>query len=318
MSEQSFVGIDVSKEKFDVHVRPSDHSRSFRYDEEGLEQLVAVLQVVQPRIETIVLEATGGYERRLVAVLLAAQLPVVVINPQRVRHFAKATGQLAKTDSIDACILSLFGLTLRPQPRDLPDQSLEDLRDLLARRRQIVTMITAEKNRLSMAIRKSIRREIQDHIHWLTKRLKSTDDELNRNIQSSPTWKTKDNLLQGVPGVGPVSSSSLLIQLPELGTLNRHQIAALVGVAPINQDSGRFKGHRITQGGRASVRSVLYMSTLVATQHNPAIRDFYRRLIQSGKPKMLALVASMRKLLTILNTMLKHNRPWDASYAKIS
>jgi transposase len=318
VSEQSFVGIDVSKEKFDLHVRPSDHSRTFRYDEEGLQQLVAVLQIVQPRIEAIVLEATGGYERRLVAVLLAAQLPVVVVNPQRVRHFAKATGQLAKTDSIDASILSLFGLTLRPQPRDLPDQSVEDLRDLLARRRQIVNMITAERNRLSTAIRKSIRREIQDHIHWLTKRLKSTDDELNRNIQSSPSWKAKDQLLQGTPGVGPVSSSSLLIKLPELGTLNRHQIAALVGVAPFNQDSGRFKGHRLTQGGRASVRCALYMCTLVATKHNPVIRDFYRRLIQSGKPKMLALVASMRKLLTILNAMLKHNRPWDDSYAKIS
>jgi len=317
MSE-SFVGIDVSKEKFDVHVRPSDHSRTFRYDEEGLEQLVAVLQIVQPRIETIVLEATGGYERRLVAVLLAAQLPVVVINPQRVRHFAKATGQLAKTDSIDASILSLFGQTLRPQPREVPDKSLEDVRDLLARRRQIVSMITAEKNRLSTAVRKSIRREIQDHIHWLIKRLKSTDDELHRHIQSSATWKAKDDLLQGVPGVGPVSSSSLLIQLPELGTLNRRQIAALVGVAPINQDSGRFKGHRITQGGRTSTRSALYMCTLVATQHNAVIRHFYRRLVQSGKPKMLALIASMRKLLTILNSMLKHNRTWDDSYAKIS
>jgi len=318
MSDQSFVGIDVSKDKLDVHVRPSDHSRSFVYNEEGLEQLISALQIVQPRIETIIVEATGGYERRLVAVLVAEQLPVVVVNPQRVRYFAKATGQLAKTDAIDAAVLSMFGLTLRPQARELPDQSLEDLRDLLARRRQIVAMITAEKNRLTTAVRKSIRREIQDHIHWLTKRLKSTDDELNRNIQASSVWKAKDDLLQGVPGIGPVSATSLLIQLPELGTLNRHQIAALVGIAPINQDSGRFKGHRITQGGRASVRSVLYMCTLVATKHNPAIRDFYRRLVQSGKPKMLALVASMRKLLTILNTMLKHNRAWDASYAKTS
>jgi transposase len=314
----SFVGIDVSKDKFDVHIRPSDQSQSFVYDEAGLERLISLLKSVSAPIESIVLEATGGYERRIVAVLIHAEFPVTVVNPQRVRHFAKAIGQAAKTDPIDAALLSLFGETVRPPQRVLPDEFLEELRDLLARRRQILDMIVSEKNRLAMAVRRPIRRQIIEHIQWLEKRLASVDDDLNRSIQSSPTWKAKDDLLQSVPSIGPTTASSLLIQLPELGSLNRHQIAALVGVAPINQDSGRFKGRRTTQGGRASVRCALYMATLVATRHNPVIRAFYQRLVLAGKPKMVALIASMRKLLTILNTMLKHHRSWDASYAKIS
>jgi transposase len=308
-----FVGIDVSKDKLDSHIRPLDQSDTFSYNEVGLNKLVALLQQVQPQV--IVLEATGGYERPLVALLLTNNLPVAVVNPERVRHFAKATGQLAKTDGIDAAILSRFAELFRPPTRPLPDAFSEELRDLLARRRQILEMIVAEKNRLELA-RKPIRGQILQHIKWLEKRLSSTDRDLNQRIQSSPTWKAKDDLLQSVPSIGPVGSSSLLIQLPELGTLNRHQIAALVGVAPMNQDSGRFKGHRITQGGRASVRSALYMCTLVATRHNPIIKDFYQRLVLAGKPKMVALIASMRKLLTILNSMVKYNRPWDSSYAK--
>jgi transposase len=314
----SFVGIDVSKHELEVHVRPSSQSYRFAYDEAGLKNLVRLLKQIQPPIETILLEATGGFERRLVAVLLSQNLPIVVVNPQRVRHFAKATGQLAKTDRIDAEVLSNFAQALRPQPRTLADEFLEELRDLLARRLQVVEMLVAEKNRLTTATHRTIRRQILDHIRWLEKRLDSIDDDLHRRIQSSPTWKAKDELLQSVPSVGPATASSLLIQLPEWGSLNRQQIATLVGVAPINQDSGRFKGHRVTQGGRARVRSALYMSTLVATRHNPIIRTFYQRLVLSGKPKMVALVASMRKLLTILNTMLKHNRPWDPSYAKNS
>jgi len=317
-SEMSFVGIDVSKDKFDIHIRPSDQSHSFVYDESGLQNLIVVLRSVEPKIECIVLEATGGFERRLVAVLLSQQLPVVVVNPHRVRHFAKATGQIAKTDSIDATVLSFFVQTLRPQCRPLPNESLEELRDLLARRRQVMDMIVSEKNRLASTSRPAIRRQILQHIQWLQKRVASIDEDLNRGIQSSPTWKAKDELLQSVPSIGQVSASMLLIQLPELGELNRHQIAALVGVAPINKDSGRFKGKRVTQGGRASVRCALYMCTLVATRRNPVIREFYQRLLKAGKPKMVALIASMRKLLTILNTMLKHNRPWDAAYAKIS
>ena len=310
-----FVGIDVSKDKLDVHIRPIDQSETISYTEGGLSQLVAWMKQVQPQV--IVIEATGGYERRLVAILLTNELPVAVINPERVRHFAKATGQLAKTDGLDAAVLSLFAQTLQPQPRPLSDAFSEELRDLLARRRQILNMIVAEKNRLETA-RKPIRGQILQHIKWLEKRLLEVDKDLNQRIQSSPTWKAKDELLRSVPSIGPVGSSSLLIQLPELGTLDRHQIAALVGVAPINQDSGRFKGHRITQGGRASVRSALYMCTLVAIRHNSLIRDFYQRLVLAGKPKMVALIASMRKLLTILNSMIKHNRSWDPSYAKNS
>ena len=310
-----FVGIDVSKDKFDVHIRPIDQTQTFPYDETGLADVIEALKQVQPQV--IVIEATGGYERRLVAALLTNQLPVAVINPQRVRHFAKATGQLAKSDSIDAAVLSLFAQMLQPQPRPLPDDFTEELRDLLARRRQIIDMIVAEKNRLETA-RQPIRGQIVQHIKWLEKRLLSIDKDLNQRIQSSPTWKAKDDLLQSVPSIGPVGSSSLLIQVPELGDLHRRQIAALVGVAPMNQDSGRFHGRRSVQGGRASVRSTLYMCTLVAIRHNPVIKAFYQRLVQSGKLKMVALIASMRKLLTILNSMLKHNRPWDPSYAKNS
>lgn len=313
--DASFVGIDVSKDKLDVHVRPSGQSQSFDYDESGLKSLVRTLQEV-PLIESIVLEATGGFERRVVAVLLSHQLPVVVVNPHRVRHFAKAEGQLAKSDPIDAAVLSSFVEKMRPPVRPIADEFLQELRDLLARRRQVVDMISAEKNRLALAPRKSIHRQINDHIQWLQKRLASIDDDLHSGIQSSPTWKQKDQLLQSVPSIGPTTSSSLLIQLPELGVLNRHQIAALVGLAPYPQDSGRSKGHRVILGGRAAVRCALYMPTLVAIRHNPLIRIFYQRLIQSGKPKMVALVAAMRKLLTILNSMLKNNRSWDLSYEK--
>lgn len=311
-----FVGIDVSKDKLDVHIRPQDQRVNFDYDEAGLKSLIRALKGLS--VETIVLEATGGFERRVVAVLLSQKMPVVVVNPQRVRHFAKATGQIAKTDALDAAVLSHFAETLRPQPRAVADEFLEELRDLLVRRLQVIEMIVSEKNRLLSATRRPIRRQILEHIQWLEKRLASIDDDLHRGIQSSSTWKAKDELLQSVPSVGPATATSLLIRLPELGSLNRQQIAALVGLAPINQDSGRFKGHRITQGGRAAVRSALYMCTLVATRHNPIIRAFYQRLVRAGKPKMVALVASMRKLLTILNTMIKHNRPWDPSYEKTS
>ena len=315
-SSLSFVGIDVSKNTFDIHIRPSGQSQSFGYDEGGLRELISVLQSIEPQIETIVLEATGGYERRLVAALMSHQFPVVVVNPGQIRHFAKAIAQIAKTDSIDAGVLSQFGQTLRPQCRTLPDEFLQELREILTRRRQMMDMIASEKNRLTTAAHPKIRKEILAHLQWLKKRVDSFDEDLQQKIQSSPAWKVKDQFLQTVPGIGPVSSFSLLIQLPELGLLNRHQIAALAGIAPINRDSGRFRGRRTTQGGRASVRSALYMCTLVATRHNSIIRTFYQRLLAAGKPKMVALIACMRKLLTILNSMFKHNSPWRASYAE--
>lgn len=315
-SSTLFVGIDVSKDTFDIHIRPDRRHQSFVYNEDGLDQFLEILLPLQSQIETIVLEATGGLERRLAAFLLSHQFPVVILNPGQVRHFAKATGQLAKTDSIDAGVLSHFAQTLRPRFRTLPDEFLQELRDLLARRRQMMDMIVSEKNRLTTASPR-IRRQILQHIQWLTKRIASIDDDLNRSIHSNPVWKANEELLRSVPGIGSVSSSSLLIHLPELGSLNRHQIAALAGIAPLNRDSGTFRGRRTTQGGRASVRGALYMCTLVATRYNGTIRVFYQRLVQAGKPKMVALVACMRKLLTILNSMVKHNRPWNDSYANI-
>jgi transposase len=311
----SFIGIDVSKEHFDVHVRPSNESRHFLYQDSHLSELVDWLGQLQP--DLIVLEATGGYEQRLVAILLSRQLPVSVINPQRVRHFAKATGQLAKTDAIDAAVLSQFAEALRPKPLPLPDDSIEELRALLDRRRQVVEMIVAEKNRLALA-RKGVRGDILKHISWLEKRLVDLDNDLNQRIQSSPIWKAKDELLQSVPSIGRIGSFYILTHLPELGLLDRRQIAALVGVAPIACDSGRFRGKRSIHGGRTQVRNVLYMCTLVATRFNPTIRDFYKKLLAAGKPKMVALVACMRKLLTILNAMLKQNRSWSVSDAKIA
>jgi transposase len=308
-----FVGIDVSKEHLDIHVRPSNEKRRFRYQDPQLIELVQWLMELRP--ESIVMEASGGYEQRLVAVLLSQQLPVSVINPQRARHFAKATGQLAKTDAIDAAILAEFGEALRPKTESLPDELTEELCALLDRRRQLVDMIVAEKNRLALA-RKGVRGDILKHISWMEKRLSDLDEDLNQRIQSSPTWRAKDQVLQSVPGVGRVGSFYILTHLPELGLFDRRQIAALVGVAPMASDSGRFRGKRFIQGGRSQVRSALYMCTLVATRFNPVIRDFYKKLLAAGKPKMLALVACMRKLLTILNSMLKNNRSWSIADAK--
>jgi len=308
-----FVGIDVSKDHLDVHVRPDDRRRQFSYDNDGLSALVEMLNQIQPTL--IVMEATGGYEQRVVAVLATQQLPVAVVNAKRARDFAKATGQLAKTDRLDAAVLSDFAEKLRPAVTTLPDESREELRALLVRRRQLVDMITAEKNRQTMAP-KRIRRHIQTHIDWLQKRLADMDDDLADTIKSSPLWKAKDDILQSAPGIGPTTSRTMLAALPELGSLNRRSIAALVGVAPMNRDSGKFRGYRAIQGGRHWVRTTLFMSTLVATKHNPVIAALYRRLLAAGKPKMVALTACMRKLLTILNAMVKTNTFWNSDHAK--
>jgi transposase len=308
-----FVGIDVSKDFLDVHVRPDDRQQRFAYDNDGLADLVEKLSQSPPQL--IVMEATGGFEQRVVAVFAAQQLPVAVVNARRVRDFARATGQVAKTDRLDAAVLSDFAQKLQPPVRALPDESREELRGLLVRRRQMVDMITAEKNRQTTAS-KRIRRQIQTHIDWLQKRLIEIDDDLNSSIKSSPIWKAKDDILQSVPGIGPTTSTTMLASLPELGTLNRRAIAALVGVAPMNRDSGQWRGRRAIQGGRTSVRTTLFMCTLVATKHNPVIRSQYQRLLAAGKPKMVAVTACMRKLLTILNAMIKTNSRWSASYAQ--
>ena len=264
--------------------------------------------------QLVVVEATGGLETAVAAELAAEGLPVVVANPRKVRAFARATGQLAKTDALDARVLAHYGETLRPQPRALPDAATRELRALVVRRRQLVEMITAEGNRRRRATRR-VRPRVEEHIKWLKENLAELDRDLEDTIRSSPVWKDQDRLLRSVPGVGPVLSLTLLSGLPELGALNRGEVAALVGVAPFNQDSGSFRGKRRVWGGRGQVRAALYMAALVATRCNPALKEFYQRLCQAGKPKKVALTACMRKLLTILNAMVRDHRPWNPTEA---
>ena len=303
-----FVGIDVSKATLAIALMPTGEWWEVGNDTAGIKQLVAQLHDHKPSL--IVLEATGGYERPVAAALATEGLPLVVANPRQVRDFAKATGQLAKTDRIDAAVLARFAERIQPTPRPLPDSALQSLDALLTRRRQLLDMLTAEKNRLETAPA-AVRRDIQQHVRWLERKLANIDSDLNKAIEDSPIWRAKDNLLQSAPGVGPVLSRTLLAEVPELGNLNRKEIAALIGVAPIARDSGTLRGKRCVWGGRAPVRAVLYMATLVATRHNPTIRRFYTRLQANGKPKKVALTASMRKLLTILNAMARTNTHWQ-------
>jgi transposase len=257
----------------------------------------------------VVLEATGGIELPLVGALAAAGLPVVVVNPRQVREFARATGRLAKTDAIDAQVLARFAEAVQPALRPLPDAATQQLSSLVTRRRQVIEMLTAEKNRLRTTA-PAVRDHVKEHILWLERSLSDLDRELEQAIHSSDIWRAQDDLLQSAPGVGQVLSTTLLAELPELGTLNRKEIAALVGVAPLNRDSGTLRGRRTVWGGRSQVRAVLYMAALVATRFNPVIRAFYQRLQAAGKPKKVALTACMRKLLTILNAMMRHQIPW--------
>lgn len=308
MNAGVFVGIDVSKDHLDVAVGPEAWREA--HDEAGMGHLVDRLRSLGPSL--IVLEATGGMELPLVGALLAAGLPVAVMNPRRIRDFARATGKLAKTDALDASILARFAEVMRPTPRPLPDAETQRLGAVLTRRRQLLEMLVAEKNRLGSAPH-YMRGDIQKHIDWLQQALDGSNGEVRDLIRSSSLWRDKDRVLRSTPGVGPVVSTTLLAELPELGTLNRREIAALVGVAPFNRDTGRLRGKRVICGGRAPVRASLYMAALVASRHNPAIRDFYDRLIAAGKSKKLALTACMRKLLTILNAMVKHGTHWDVT-----
>ena len=269
------------------------------------------MQLAELAPTLVVLEATGGLETFLVGELAGAQLPVVVVNPRQVRDFAKAVGKLAKTDALDAQVLAHFGEATKPDLRPLPDDSTRELQALLARRSQVVEMVTAEKNRCRTATQR-LQPQIQEHIRYMEKQLKELEQGLSELLSSSPVWRTKEKLLGSVPGVGPVLTVTLLAGLPELGRLDRREIASLVGVAPFNRDSGTLRGKRTVWGGRSSVRATLYMATLVATRYNPVIRAFYQRLLEAGKPKKVALTACMRKLLTILNAMLKHNLSWNS------
>lgn len=303
-----FIGIDVSKARLDVAMRPSAEKLSVSNDEAGIQALVKRLSELKPVL--IVLEATGGLERSVSGTLGSAQLPVVVVNPRQVRDFAKATGQLAKTDRIDAEVMARFAEVIRPPLRPLPDEVSLELRALIARRRQLIEMMVAEKNRLSAAS-KAVRKRIAAHIRWLETELDRADKDLDHSIRQSSIWQEHEDLLRSAPGIGPVVSRTLLAELPELGRLNRKQIAALVGIAPLNCDSGTFRGRRGIWGGRATVRAVLYMAALVASRRNSVIRDFYKRLRDKGKAPKVALVACMRKLLIILNAMIKHKTRWS-------
>jgi transposase len=307
-----FVGIDVSKAQLDVALRPTDDCWQTSNDELGIAGLVERLRPVQPTL--VVLEATGGLEVPVTGALAEAGLPVVVVNPRHARDFAKATGRLAKTDTLDARGLAHFAEAVRPTPRPLPEAQAQALSALLTRRRQLVQRLTAERRRLQRAPQR-IRADIQAHIAWLERRLARTDADVAAAIRSTPLWRAKDEMLQSTPGVGPILSRTLVAEVPELGVLNRQEIAALIGVAPFNRDRGTWRGKRAVWGGRAHVRAVLYMSTLAAVRHNAVLKAFYERLRAIGKAPKVALTACMRKLLTILNAMLKHQTPWQENYA---
>jgi transposase len=307
MSSEVFVGIDVSKASLDVHVRPSGQTGTFENDADGIAQVVTLLLSLKP--DLVVAEATGGLETEVAARLAVEALPIVIVNPRQVRDFARATGELAKTDKLDAAILSLFAERLRPEVRSLPDEAARDFEAQLTRRRQVIEMLMAERNRLASA-RRAVHKPIKQHIAFLQRQLSDIDQELERTIESSPIWRAKDNLLRSAKGVGPVLSRTLLAELPELGSLNRKQIAKLVGVAPLARDSGTYRGKRQIWGGRKHVRAVLYMATLSAVRSNPTIRAYYDQLVERGKPKQLAVTACMRKLLVILNAMMRTEQAW--------
>lgn len=309
-----YVGIDVCKARLDVALLPRGESFSFTNDEEGMRTLTEKLLEASATL-LVVLEATGGYERPVVAALGASQIAVAVVNPRQARDFAKATGRLAKTDKIDALVLARFAEAIRPTPKAPPEAEALEFQAILARRRQIIGMLVAEKNRLGQSPSKKVRSRLEAHVRWLEKELARIDRDLQEVIDESPTLKENEALLRSVPGVGPVLCSTLLAELPELGTLSPRELSALVGVAPLNRDSGIFRGRRSVWGGRARVREALYMGALIASRHNPHIKEFYERLVAAGKPKKVALVACMRKLLTILNALLRDRTPWRCPHA---
>jgi len=315
MKTEIFIGLDVSKHHLDVAVRPQGRHFVAPNNDRGVKQLVKRLAAIKPKL--IVLEASGGYEFLATAALAEAQLPVALINPLTVRKFAGATGKLAKTDKIDAQVLAHFAEALRPEPRLLPDQDQQLLKAALSRRLQVVKMIGQEKNRLEKTFIPALRQDIEAHLAWLQQRLAQLDRDLNNQIRQSPLWRDRDRLLQSIPGIGPVVSRAVIAQLPEAGNLPGKKTVALVGAAPYNRDSGRFRGKRMIRGGRSYLRRMLYMAAVVASRFNPVIRTFYQRLLAAGKPKKLALTACMRKLVLIINAMLKNNQPWNQSLNQV-
>jgi transposase len=314
-TEKVHVGIDVSKARLDVAVLPSGETFAVTNDEDGIQTLVEKLLQEKAGPTLVVLEATGGLQRPLVAALFASRIASAVVNPRQSRDFAKAIGRLAKTDRIDALVLARFAEAVRPEPKAPLETEALEFQAIVARRRQLIQMMTAEKNRLGAATSRKVRSRLEAHIRWLEKELARIDRDLDEAIADSPTFKENETLLRSVPGVGPVLCRTLLAELPELGSLSPRELSALVGVAPINRDSGTLRGRRGVWGGRARVREALYMAALVATRYNPAIKEFYGRLVASGKPKKVALVACMRKLLTILNAMIRERTPWRFPHA---
>lgn len=305
---ESFVGIDVSKNTLDLRIEPAGEAMHVAYDDQGIAQVCRRLVEALPTL--IVMEATGGLETRLAGELAAKGLPVAVINPRQARDFAKATGQLAKTDKVDAAMLCAFARAIRPAVRPLKSADARELDDLVNRRHQLVEIRVQETLRLATASSKALQKSLKTHIAWLDKRITKLDHDLKDRLQTSDAWKVKDDLLRGIPGVGDVTSMTMLAKCPELGQLNRREIAKLVGVAPLADDSGKHRGKRFIWGGRADVRAVLYMATVAAMRCNPAIKPFAQRLKMAGKPAKLVIAACMRKLLTIMNTMIKTNSPW--------
>jgi transposase len=309
MEHATFVGIDVAKDHLDVHVRPTDEAFRVLHDDAGVATLLTRLRTVRPTL--VVLEASGGYEVPVAAALASGAVPVAVVNPRQIRDYARALGQLAKTDRLDARVIALFAEAVRPEPRPVPDAQAQALGELIARRRQLVDMLGAEQNRRRLLRDRRLQRHVDAHIQWLEEALRRLNHDLTTLVRSTPAWREADDLLRSARGIGPVTSSTLIADLPELGRLDRRRIAALVGVAPIARDSGVFRGRRMIAGGRPHIRRVLYMATLAAIKYNPVIRAFHHRLVAAGRPNKVAITAAMRKLLTILNAMLRDRRPWQ-------
>ena len=302
-----YVGIDVSKDRVDVHVRPSGEAFAVARDGEGLAELTGRLTVHLPHL--VAVEATGGFEMTVAAAIAGAGLPLAVVNPAQVRHYAQALGRRAKTDKIDAEVIARFAEATRPEPRALPDEATQALADLVTRRRQIITMMVAEKQRAGR-LPKRFKRSCERVVRVLEKELAALDQDIDTTVRGSPAWRATEDLLVTVPSVGKTTARTLIADLPELGTLDRRQISALVGVAPFTRQSGRWQGKSFIGGGRPAVRAALFVATMSAVQHNPTIRLFRERLLASGKPKMVVMVACMRKLLTILNAIARTRQPW--------
>jgi transposase len=305
----AYVGIDVSKDRLDIHVRPSEEAFAVSRDGKGLEQLAERLRELSPTL--VAVEATGGFEVIVAAAIAGAGLPLAVVNPAQIRHFAQAVGKRAKTDPVDAGVIAHFAEAVRPVPRALPDEAARLLAELVGRRRQIIDMIVAERQREKQATNVRVRKSLARHIAVLEKELMEIDGDIDTLVRGSPVWRAKEDLLASVPGVGKIIARILIAELPELGNLNRREIAGLAGLAPYTRQSGKWRGKSMIAGGRTTVRSATFLGALVASRHNPILKAFYQRLLQAGKPKMVALIAVARKLLTVLNAILRDNRPWQ-------